>query len=105
MVRGTSVGEKRGGKFDAAGNGDEEIDEQQGQQGAADFEEPARAPPADFLRVIENRPSFFHVMWHPPGAGGQRQKHNTPWSRNRPVYCKMRSKHEANFLQSGVPAA
>src|SRR5208283_1516097 len=70
MVRGTRVREKGGGQFDAAGNGDEEINEQQGQEGTADFQDAARVSPADSFRVVKDRLAFFHVVWPPHSAGG-----------------------------------
>jgi len=53
MVDGPRVGQQRGWQFHAPRDGQEEVNQQQCQQPAADFQDAACAPPADLLRVVK----------------------------------------------------
>src|SRR5262249_29702288 len=63
------VRQQGGRQFDASRDGYKEVHEQESQQNTADFQDSARAPPPDLLRVVEVWFSFFHVAWPPPGLG------------------------------------
>src|SRR5262249_17472004 len=63
------VRQQGGRQFDASRDGYKEVHEQESQQNTADFQDSARAPPPDLLRVVEDWFSFFHVAWPPPGLG------------------------------------
>src|SRR5208283_3836110 len=80
VVGGSRVREKGGRQLDASGDGHKKIHEEKRERGATDLQDAASAAPADLVRVIENRPAFFHERWRRLSAGGWRRGRNTPSS-------------------------
>src|SRR5579863_4164276 len=100
MIARPRVWKQRRWKFHPARNGEKEIHQQQRQQRATDFQDPPRSPPADLFRIIKYRFTFFHAAWSPRPRGRVPVTGFTPSGEPQPLYCKMPSNYEANFLES-----
>src|SRR5215467_6626011 len=60
MISKLGAGEQAGGQVHADSDGHKKIRQQHREESSGDFEDTASTAPADTLRVVKDRPSFFH---------------------------------------------